>query len=115
MPALMAESGACRRGDQMLRGLGHVVKHFALEELWQNPLRGGATSWRHAILKAPILKLSTVQRESCVFTPVNILVLSEGNCGLTWPNESIRPVEARFQAFSGCQFQGMSSSMRLIL
>jgi hypothetical protein len=27
----------------------------------------------------------------------------------------IRPVEARFQAFSGCQFQGMSSSMRLIL
>lgn len=29
--------------------------------------------------------------------------------------EGIRPVEARFQAFSGCQFQGMSSSMRLIL
>lgn len=28
---------------------------------------------------------------------------------------SIRPVEARFQAFSGCQFQGMSSSIRLIL
>jgi hypothetical protein len=28
---------------------------------------------------------------------------------------SIRPVSARFQAFSGCQFQGMSSSMRLIL
>jgi DNA primase len=27
----------------------------------------------------------------------------------------IRPVEARLQAFSGCQFQGMSSSMRLIL
>ena len=27
----------------------------------------------------------------------------------------IRPVSARFQAFSGCQFQGMSSSMRLIL
>lgn len=26
-----------------------------------------------------------------------------------------RPVEARFQAFSGCQFHGMSSSMRLIL
>lgn len=31
------------------------------------------------------------------------------------PPKSIRPVEARFQAFSGCQFQGMSSSMRLIL
>lgn len=29
--------------------------------------------------------------------------------------KSKRPVEARFQAFSGCQFQGMSSSMRLIL
>ena len=27
----------------------------------------------------------------------------------------IRPVSARFQAFSACQFQGMSSSMRLIL
>lgn len=27
----------------------------------------------------------------------------------------IRPVLARFQAFSACQFQGMSSSMRLIL
>ena len=27
----------------------------------------------------------------------------------------IRPVSARFQAFSGCQFHGMSSSMRLIL
>ncbi len=26
-----------------------------------------------------------------------------------------RPVSPRFQAFSGCQFQGMSSSMRLIL
>jgi hypothetical protein len=26
-----------------------------------------------------------------------------------------RPVLARFQAFSACQFQGMSSSMRLIL
>jgi len=26
-----------------------------------------------------------------------------------------RPVKARFQAFSGCQFHGMSSSMRLIL
>jgi hypothetical protein len=29
--------------------------------------------------------------------------------------DRIRPVEARFQAFSGCQFQGISSSMRLIL
>ena len=28
---------------------------------------------------------------------------------------SIRPVEARFQAISACQFHGMSSSMRLIL
>ena len=27
----------------------------------------------------------------------------------------IRPVKARFQAFSGCQCHGMSSSMRLIL
>jgi hypothetical protein len=27
----------------------------------------------------------------------------------------IRPVMARFQSFLGCQFQGMSSSMRLIL
>ena len=27
----------------------------------------------------------------------------------------IRPVSARFQVFSACQFQGMSSSMRLIL
>ncbi|SEN87205.1 hypothetical protein SAMN04488003_1499 [Loktanella fryxellensis] len=27
----------------------------------------------------------------------------------------ISPVAARFQAFSGCQFHGMSSSMRLIL
>jgi hypothetical protein len=27
----------------------------------------------------------------------------------------IRPVSARFQAFSGCHFHGMSSSMRLIL
>jgi hypothetical protein len=38
--------------------------------------------------------------------------------GIDWvvPNfSSIRPVEARFQAFSGCQFQGMSSSMRLNL
>ena len=30
-------------------------------------------------------------------------------------DQRIRPVEARLQAFSGCQFQGMSSSMRLIL
>jgi len=29
--------------------------------------------------------------------------------------ERIRPVSARFQVFSACQFQGMSSSMRLIL
>ncbi len=29
--------------------------------------------------------------------------------------ESKRPVMPLFQAFSGCQFQGMSSSMRLIL
>jgi len=29
--------------------------------------------------------------------------------------ERMRPVKARFQAFSGCQFHGMSSSMRLIL
>ena len=29
--------------------------------------------------------------------------------------QSIRPVSARFQVFSACQFQGMSSSMRLIL
>ena len=29
--------------------------------------------------------------------------------------DSIRPVSARFQVFSACQFQGMSSSMRLIL
>ena len=29
--------------------------------------------------------------------------------------DSIRPVKARFQAFSGCQCHGMSSSMRLIL
>lgn len=27
----------------------------------------------------------------------------------------IRPVSARFQAFSACQFHGMRSSMRLIL
>lgn len=26
-----------------------------------------------------------------------------------------RPVKARFQAFSGCQFHGVSSSMRFIL
>ena len=30
-------------------------------------------------------------------------------------NRGIRPVKARFQAFSGCQCHGMSSSMRLIL
>jgi len=30
-------------------------------------------------------------------------------------SKSIRPVKARFQAFSGCQFHGMSSSRRLIL
>ena len=35
--------------------------------------------------------------------------------GASAPKERIRPVEARLQAFSGCQFQGMSSSMRLIL
>lgn len=29
--------------------------------------------------------------------------------------EGIRPVSGRFQAFSGRQFHGMSSSMRLIL
>ncbi|MFI2770206.1 hypothetical protein ACH50P_22310 [Sulfitobacter sp. M22386] len=29
--------------------------------------------------------------------------------------KGIRPVEARFQAISACQFHGMSSSMRLIL
>ena len=29
--------------------------------------------------------------------------------------ESIRPVSARSQAFSACQFHGMRSSMRLIL
>jgi len=29
--------------------------------------------------------------------------------------QRIRPVSARFQVFSACQFQGMSSSMRLIL
>ena len=29
--------------------------------------------------------------------------------------DRIRPVEARFQAISACQFHGMSSSMRLIL
>jgi hypothetical protein len=29
--------------------------------------------------------------------------------------KGIRPVKARFQAFSGCQCHGMSSSMRLIL
>ncbi|CUH70750.1 hypothetical protein TL5120_00530 [Thalassovita autumnalis] len=29
--------------------------------------------------------------------------------------ERIRPVSGRFQAFSGRQFHGMSSSMRLIL
>jgi len=29
--------------------------------------------------------------------------------------DRIRPVSARFQVFSACQFQGMSSSMRLIL
>jgi hypothetical protein len=29
--------------------------------------------------------------------------------------DSIRPVKARFQAFSGCQCHGMISSMRLIL
>jgi len=29
--------------------------------------------------------------------------------------DGIRPVSARFQMFSACQFQGMSSSMRLIL
>jgi len=29
--------------------------------------------------------------------------------------KGIRPVKARFQAFSGCQFHGMSSSMRFIL
>ena len=29
--------------------------------------------------------------------------------------KGIRPVSARFQVFSACQFQGMSSSMRLIL
>jgi hypothetical protein len=34
---------------------------------------------------------------------------------MTPENIRIRPVSARFQAFSGCQFQGMSSSMRLIL
>ena len=29
--------------------------------------------------------------------------------------DRMRPVKARFQAFTGCQFHGMSSSMRLIL
>jgi transposase-like protein len=29
--------------------------------------------------------------------------------------KGIRPVSVRFQAFSGCQFQGVRSSMRLIL
>lgn len=49
------------------------------------------------------------------------------DAGLAWPlpegldDDSlelllcIRPVEARFQAISACQFHGMSSSMRLIL
>ena len=43
MPALLAESGARRWGDQMLRRLGHVVKDIAFEELWQNALRRSAT------------------------------------------------------------------------
>ena len=30
-------------------------------------------------------------------------------------SQRIRPVSARSQAFSACQFQGMRSSMRLIL
>lgn len=37
------------------------------------------------------------------------------HCLLQMPKRRIRPVSARFQAFSGCQFHGMSSSMRLIL
>jgi hypothetical protein len=32
-----------------------------------------------------------------------------------WAQLGIRPVSGRFQAFSGRQFHGMSSSMRLIL
>ena len=34
---------------------------------------------------------------------------------LQGPMRGIRPVSARFQAFSACQFHGMSSSRRLIL
>ncbi|MBQ2262087.1 MAG: DUF1403 family protein [Loktanella sp.] len=71
-------------------------------------------AWRHAVERPVSVRvlgraLSTLEQSQIAKSP------PARHCPQDFCLFGVRPVWARFQAFSCCQFQGMRSSMRLIL
>ena len=91
-----------RRLGLLLRGLEHALGQFGIFQ--------GQVELVGRQLFGALAELLTLRCAQDILQPtIGLLRLRKRRL------DRIRPVSARFQVFSACQFQGMSSSMRLIL